>query len=115
MIDRREVMLKAWEDYRAIRANYSDEEIARCGIDASFAASLRFAWKIVKQAAANVAREMAEAALLNGPNGPAIRRIKQAIQELQYKGFKHNIAAERAVLEERLAILSAANSNVFLA
>lgn len=102
MIDRREVMLKAWADYRSIRANYSPEEIARRGIDASFAASLRFAWKICKEAAVKVAAEMKEAM---SPNAPAIRAIRKAIDELQFKGVKHNIAIERRALESRLATL----------
>lgn len=100
MIDRREVMLKAWADYRSIRANYSPEEIARRGIDASFAASLRYAWKIVKQAAARVAAEQKEAA---NPNAPAIRAIRKAIEELKFKSFRYDIAAERCVLETKLS------------
>ena len=102
MIDRREVMLKAWADYRSICANYTPEQIAARG-GHSFADSLRYAWKIVKQAAANIARELKEAM---HPNAPAIRAIKAAIADMQYKGFKHNIAAERQRLEARLSALS---------
>ena len=107
MISKSEVMLRAWEDWRAIRANYSPEEIARRHIDISFAASLRFAWRVAKQAAARVAADRKQSELLNGPDGPAMRAIRHAVDQLKYKSFRHDIRAERAMLEAELAVVMA--------
>lgn len=101
LISKSEVMKKAWENYRSMKA-YSAEKLASYGFDGSFAESLRWAWNICKQAAARVAAEMMEGM---SPNAPAIRAIKHAIAELSFKGFRHNIAAERRSLETRLAAL----------
>lgn len=92
MIDRREMMLKAWWEYRAIRERYTADQTANLGFAASFAACLRYAWKFVKQVAAKVAEEMKVAM---HPNAPAIRAIRKAIEDLQYKGFRHNICRAR--------------------
>jgi hypothetical protein len=101
LVSKRDVMIRAWENFRSMRAR-SAEQLAAYGFDGSFAESLRWAWKIEKLAAARVAAEMKEA---KSPNAPAIRAIKAAIADLQYKGFKHNIASERHVLETQLAAL----------
>jgi len=104
MIDRREIMNTAWAIFRDARARYGAWQLVNRE-DGTFAGCLRQAWRIVKAATARVVARMQEEAAMNGPNGPAIRAIKHAISELQFKGFRHNIASERRVLEAQLSAL----------
>jgi hypothetical protein len=104
MIDRREIMNTAWTIFREARARYGAWQLVNRE-EGTFAGCLRQAWRIVKAATARVVARMKEEAAMDGPNGPAIRAIKHAISELQFKSFRHNIAAERKSLEARLASL----------
>jgi hypothetical protein len=104
MLDRREIMNTAWTIFRDARARYGAWQLVNRE-DGTFAGCLRQAWRIVKAATVRVVARMREEAAMNGPNGPAIRAIKHAISELQFKSFRHNIAAERKSLEARLASL----------
>lgn len=104
MFDRREIMNAAWAIFRDARARYGAWQLVNRE-DGTFAGCLRQAWRIVKTATARVVARMKEEAAMNGPNGPAIRAIKHAIAELQFKGFRHNITAERKALEAQLASL----------
>jgi hypothetical protein len=104
MLDRREIMNTAWAIFRDSRARYGAWQLVNRE-DGTFAGCLRQAWRIVKAATARVVARMREESAMNRPNGPAIRAIKQAITELQFKSFRHNIAAERKSLEARLASL----------
>ena len=108
MINRSELFKDAWAIYR--KANrFARAPWLPVPEEATFARALHEAWRIHKNAAARVAAALAarakEQAALAGPNGEAIRRVKQAIDELSYKGFRHNIAAEREALKARLSAL----------
>lgn len=110
MIDKSEIMKKAWATFRKTPSWWQRGELRA----KTFSDALRKAWAWAKfnedcrRKSAETEARKAEESRLAEVHAPAIRAIKASIADLEFKPFGHNIAAERRVLENKLARLMAA-------
>lgn len=110
MLNKSEILKAAWAAFRKTPSWWQVGALRA----KTFADALRKAWARAKfdedcrRKNAETAARKAEEARRAEANAPAIRAIKAAIANLEFKPFGHNIAAERRVLEAKLAGLMAA-------
>ena len=102
MLTKSEIFRTAWVEYRSMNASPAHETR---GYDISFSGCLKWAWKLHKQAIANLAKEQ-EAA--RHKNAAAIRAVDSAISDLTFKPFGINAAAQERALRAKRAELVAA-------
>ena len=110
MISKAEIMKAAWAAFRKTPSWWQVGDLRA----KTFANALRQAWARAKFAhecaikdaeiAARKAAELRNYVL----KAPEVYAIQRAIDDLKYKSFRYDIAAERRVLEGKLAALVAA-------
>ena len=100
MINRQAIMAAAWTEFRSKPSWWQVGSLRR----KRFAAALRKAWAWAKFnaecARKDAARKAAEARRV--VDTPAVLAIRKAIDELQFKSFRYDIARERMALEANL-------------
>ena len=114
ILSKSEIMKTAWAAFRKTPSWWQTGDLRA----KTFANELRKAWAHAKfyaaaavKDAARKAEEAAREAQMNEAivrNARAITAVRRAIDDLQFKSFRYDIAAERKVLETKLAGLMAA-------
>jgi len=107
--DKRLIMQRAWEKYRAFRKSYGAWQIERGIVDASFSNCLRISWRIAKKEAADAAAAAKAKAAYGERAADRVHQLTAELMRLDCKPWgmrSHRVADARQAMRQELAVLA---------